>query len=110
MADDKKPTPQALKREKLVEVLSGIAAEGEPTPIQTLGKLAQLDDKDPVPVAAGHLAFALNTGLAGHAAAGAARDFTAEDMADLITSALGKERRQIVDLLRKRWPEAPRSN
>lgn len=103
MAEEKKP-----EKKKLIEILGAIAAEGEPTPIQILGKLAQLDDKDPMPVAAGHLAFVLNTGLGGRVAESAARDFSAEDLADLILSSIGKERRQVVDLIRKRWPETPR--
>lgn len=92
----------------LSRAIASLADETGKSGHELLAKVTEMEPKDPVCVAAHHLAFAANTGLAPRAVAGLA-EMSHDDLAALLLANRGKSQEAITAIARKRWPEPPRA-
>lgn len=103
--EEKKPEPKAPNLTRALEELS------KETKLQghlLLGYLASAQGTpEPLQRAAYNLAFAVNTGLAGHKAADGLRKLKAEELASLMNSVIDDKLSpdEVATSLRQRWPE-----
>ena len=105
---DAEPTPpKPSPQEQLAAALQALAAETGLSGHELLGKVSTLDDKEPFAVAAGNIAFAINTGLV-PAAVFPLSEMSHADLAALLVAHANKNQASVTAALRARWPESRR--
>lgn len=99
--------PKPTTQERLASAIEALASETGLAGHELLGKVSTLDDKEPFAVAAGRIAFALNTGLV-PAAVFPLSEMSHADLAALLVAHANKSQASVTAALRSRWPDPKR--